>query len=329
MNTIRLGLFQESADRFAFALHTDTAPSRFYQEFSARDVRAAVVEHPDGGASVELMTVPAEVAAVRHAAFDAARDADSIISGGVMALETVSDWWNMTVLLDSGPGYHVALAFSFFPLRVSFGPGRLVHLAYEAADPSSVEPAWYMLQPCLVEQVADIVFPEASTGADACALLASRPGVVHYLLGLGDTFSLTDIEFLARSGQLTPSTVCAQARGPRQEDLAWLYRVRLSERAVASAGLLAISYARAKARCLAGLRTRTPPNLSDAKLRYREEQINRFAHHLAILRLCVEFGIGLWSCPMSAAGDTWLDDESDEPGDQWSVAVAAEPLAPS
>jgi hypothetical protein len=326
MSTIRLGLFQESTDRFALAIHADTAPARVYQEFSARDLRAALVERPEGGASVQLLTLPAEVAAARDLVFDAnSRDPDSFVSGGVMALTTFSDWWNMTVLRDSAPGYHVALAFSFYPLRVTFAEGRIVHVAHEDAGLQDGQPAWYMLQPCLAEQAAAIVFPDAPTPADGCASLASRPGVVDYLLGLGDTFSLTDIEQLARNKQLTPSMVVAAARGLRQEDLSWLYCVKLSERAIASAGLLAVSYARAKTRRMAGLRSRTPPNLPDEKLRYWDAQVNRFAHHLAILELCVEYGIGLSSCPMSRAGEAALDDEGDEQsGVQWSVAVAVE-----
>ena len=325
MNTIRLGLLQESTDRFALALHADTAPARAYQEFSARDLRAALVERPEGGASVQLLTLPAEVASARDLVFDASsHDSDSVVTGGVMAVETFSDWWNMTVLRDSAPGYHVALAFSFYPLRVSSREGRLVHVAHEDAGLIDGQRAWYMLQPCLAEQAAAIVFPDAPTPADGCALLASRPGVVDYLLGLGDTFSLADIEQLARNKQVIPSMVVAAARGLRQEDLSWLYCVKLSERAVASAGLLAVSYARAKTRRMAGLRSRTPPNLPDEKLRYWDGQVNRFAHHLAILELCVEYGIGLSSCPMSRAGGQALDDEIDEQGDQWSVAVAVE-----
>jgi hypothetical protein len=325
MHTIRLGLFQESTDQFGLALHADTAPSRLYQEFNARDLRATLVERPEGGASVQLMTVPAEVALARDLVFAAqSRDPESAVTGGVMAVETFSDWWNMTVLRDTAPGYHVALAFSFYPLRVSFGDGRLVHLAYEAAELRDPTPTWYMVQPCLAQQTAAIIFPDAPTGADACALLASRPGVMDYLMGLGDTFSLADIEQLARNGQDTLSIVAAQARGLRQEDLSWMYCVKLSKRALASAGLFAVSYARAKAQRVAGLRSRTPPDLSEEKQRYRDAQVNRFAHHLALLELCVEFGIGLWSCPMSAAGDVPLDDEMDEVGDQWSVAVAVE-----
>lgn len=325
MSTIRLGLFQESTDRFALAIHADAAPARVFQEFDARDLRAALVERPGGGATVQLLTLPAEVAAARDLVFDAnSRYPDSVVSGGVMALTTSSDWWNMTVLRDSAPGYHVALAFSLYPLRVTFGDGRIVHVAHEDAGLQDGQPAWYMLQPCVAEQAAAIVFPAVPTPADGCALLASRPGVVDYLLALGDTFSLSDIEQLARSRQLTPSMVVAGARGPRQEDLSWLYCLKLSERAVASAGLLAVSYARAKKQRMAGLRTRTPPNLPDEKRRYWDAQVDRFAHHLAILELCVEYGIGLSSCPMSKAGDVVLDDEVDEQGDQWSVAVAVE-----
>lgn len=325
MNTIRLGLFQESTDRFAVALHADTAPARLHQEFTARDLRAALVERPEGGASVQLLNLPAEVASARELVVNAiSRDPDTVVTGGVMALQTSSDWWNMTVLRDSAPGYHVALAFASYPLRATFSEGRIVHIAHEDAGLQDGQSAWYMLQPCLAEQAAAIVFPDAPTPADGCALLASRPGVVDYLLALGDTFSLTDIEQLARSKQLVPSMVVAMARGLRQEDLSWLYCVKLSERAIANAGLLAVSYARAKTRRMAGLRSRTPPNLSEEKLHYWDGQVNRFAHHLAILELCVEYGIGLSSCPMSRAGDQALDDEVDEQGDQWSVAVAVE-----
>ena len=57
---------------------------------------------------------------------------------------------------------------------------------------------------------------------------------------------------------------------------------------------------------------------------FREAQIERFAHHLALLELCVEYGIGLWSCPASVDDGDWLDSDSDEPSAQWSVAVAPE-----
>jgi len=130
-----------------------------------------------------------------------------------MAMETFSDWWNMTLLRDSAPGYHVALALSFYPLRVSFGEDRLVHFPYEAAGLKGTNPAWYMLNSCLVEQTAAIVFPDAPTSADACALLASRPGAVNYLMGMGDTFSLADIEHQARNGPLEQSIVLAMAKG--------------------------------------------------------------------------------------------------------------------
>jgi len=181
-----------------------------------------------------------------------------------------------------------------------------------------------MLQPCLAEQAAAIVFPDAPTPADGCAMLASRPGVVDYLLALGDTFSLTDIEQHARNKDMTLSMVVALARGLRQENLSWLYCMQLSKRAIANAELLGISYARAKTRRLAGLRSRTPPNLPDEKRTYWDGQVDRFAHHLAILELCVEYGIGLWSGPMDKAGGAAIDDQSDKPSDQLSVAVAVE-----
>ena len=326
MNTLRLGLFQESTDRFAFALHADGASTRLYQEFDARNLRAALVARPDGGASVQLEAVPAEVAQARNLVFETmSRDPESAVTGAVMALDSVSDSWNLTVLRDSAPGYHVALAFSFYPLRVSFGEGSLIHVAYEAAAERDAGAEWHMLHPALAAQAAAIVFPDAPTGADGCALLAKRPGVVDYLMGLGSTFSLSDIEQLARSHQVTASIVLAAALGPQGEDRSWMYRVKLGERAVAGAGLLAVSYARAKTRHIAGLRSRPPRDgLREEQLQFREAQIDRFAHHLALLELCVEFGIGLWSCPLSAAPDESLDSDSDEPSDQWSVAVNPE-----
>lgn len=326
MNTIRLGLFQESSDRFALALHADVVPKRLYRQFGARDLRAAVVARPDGDASVQLVTVPAEVAQARDLIFETmSRDPGSVVTGGVMALDTFSDSWNLSVLRDSAPGYHVALAFSFYPLRVSFGEGSLIQIGYDVAAQRDRVAAWYMLNPALAAQAAAIVFPDAPTVADACALLANRPGVVDYLMGMGDTFSLSDIEQLARSRQVTASIVLAAAQGAEGEDRSWLYRVKLSERAVAHAGLFAVSYARAKARHIAGLRSRPPrDSLRGGQLQFHEVQIGRFAHHLALLELCVAYGIGLWSCPMSVNDDDLLDSDNDEPSDQWSVAVNPE-----
>ncbi|MEP6610114.1 MAG: hypothetical protein ABJA83_15765 [Burkholderiaceae bacterium] len=245
MTTIRLGLFQESTDRFTFALHADTSPMRLYQEFSAHDLRTAIMERPGSGASVQLVSVPAEVSQIRDLVFERmSREPESIVTGGMMALDTVSDSWHLTVLRDFMPSYHVALAFSFFPLRVSFGEGNLVHNAYDVAPEADAGAAWYMLCPAVAAQAASIVFRDAPTGADACALLAKYPGVVRYLLGLGDTFSLSDVEQLARRRQVTSSVVSAAAQSSDGEDRSWLYRVKLSERAVASAELLAVSYAR-------------------------------------------------------------------------------------
>jgi hypothetical protein len=99
--------------------------------------------------------------------------------------------------------------------------------------------AWHMLHPALAAQAAAIVFPDAPTGADGCALVAKRPGVVYYLMGTGDTFSLSDIEQLGRRHEVSASIVLAVARGVQGEDRSWMYRVKLSERAVARAGLLA------------------------------------------------------------------------------------------
>jgi hypothetical protein len=326
MNAIRLGLIQESTDRFAFALHADAPRTRLFREFGARDLRAGLVEQPDGGASIELGTLPEEVAHIREAFFEAmARDPESVVTGGVMALDTASDSWNLTVARDSAPAYHVALAFSFFPLRASLGEGRLLHVGYEVASARDVGAAWRLLHPSIAVQAAAILFPDAPTGADACALLAGREGVSDFLMGMGDTFSLADIECLARSNQVTSSVVLAAARGGQGEDRSWLYRVKLSERAVAQEGLLAVSYARARVRHGAGLRSRPPrADLRAEQRAFREAQIERFAHHLALLELCVEYGIGLWSCPASADSGAWLDSDSDEPSDQWSVAVSPE-----
>src|SRR5882724_6556046 len=164
MNTIRLGLFQESSDRFALALHADVAPERLYCQFGARDLRAAVVSGADGSASVQLATVPAEVAQARELVFEAmSRDPGGVVTGGVMALDSFSDSWSLTVLRDSAPGYHVALAFSFYPLRISFGEGSLIHLGYEVATENDAGATWYMLHPAVAAQAAPVIFPEAPT----------------------------------------------------------------------------------------------------------------------------------------------------------------------
>ena len=105
-----------------------------------------------------------------------------------------------------------------------------------------------------------------------------------------------------------------------------MYRVQLSERSVARAEQLAVSYARAKTRHAAGLRSRPPrEGLSQQALDFRKRQIDHMSHHLALLALCAEYGIGLWSCPMGADADSVLDEEDDqEATDQWSVAVNRE-----
>jgi hypothetical protein len=324
MNNIRLGLFQESSDQFALAVHADVLPQPLYAQFHTQDLRVAIVEGQDGVSSVELVTVPDQVAQARDLIHEVrSRHPDSRISGGVMALESFSDSWNLMVLRDSAPGYHVALAFSLYPLRVSFGEGTLFQIGYEEAAAPNGGTAWNMLNSALAAQAIAIFFPDAPTLADGCARLADRPGVVDYLLGMGDPFSLTDIEQLARLGQGTASFVAAMAEGMQGEDRTWMYQVKLSERAIASAGLLAVSYARAKVRHLAGLRGRPPrTDLRDERLRFREMQIERFAHHLALLELCAEYGIGLWSRPMSRGNDDLLDSDGEQVSGRWSVAVA-------
>ncbi len=185
--------------------------------------------------------------------------------------------------------------------------------------------SWRIVHHALVRQAATFVCPHEPTGADACAVFANRPGLVDYLVALGDTFSLADIEYLARIGQTTPSTVVAAALGFGGEDRSWLYRIRLSPRAIANQDLLGVTYARAKARHASGLRGRPIWRpLTQEQLDFRETQIERFAHHLAVLQLCSEFGIGLWSCPMSASDDTLLEESEDEEPHYWSVAMPLE-----
>ena len=41
------------------------------------------------------------------------------------------------------------------------------------------------------------------------------------------------------------------------------------------------------------------PGLTEDQLEYYEHQIDRYAHHLAVLELCEEYGIGLRSAPMA------------------------------
>jgi hypothetical protein len=156
---------------------------------------------------------------------------------------------------------------------------------------------------------------------------------MDYLIALGDTFSLTDIEELARRRQTESHIVLALATGwgfsGEDRDRNWLYRIKLSHRAIANKELLGIAYARAKARHLSALRHRPIWRpLTQEQLDYHERQIERFAHHLSVLQLCSEFGIGLWSQPMSGSDENLLDKEEDESNGEeargWSVAIPLE-----
>lgn len=327
---MRLGIYQNSVDRFGFAIHADHEPTRAYAEFAAGDLRASWTEQEDGGMKLELADANAAVEEARRMFLARVEnDRDASVEGAVMALDTASDWWAFTRLRSNMPAYHVAMAFSFVPLVVTFGDHGLIHAPFEMAANRETSVSWRIVYQALVSQAAAIVCPHEPTGADACAFLASRPGFMDYLVALGDTFSLADIEGLARSRQTESSMVIALAKGLSGEDRSWLYRIKLSHRAIANQDLLGVTYARAKARHSSGLRRRPIwQPLTQDQLDYHEKQIDRFAHHLAVLQLCSEFGIGLWSQPMSGSDDNLLDDEEDESNGEesrgWSVAIPLE-----
>jgi hypothetical protein len=323
---MRLGIYQNSVDRFGFAIHADSEPTRAYAEFAAGDLRASWTEQEDGGMKLELAGANAAVEEARRMFLArVGNERDASVEGAVMALDTASDGWFFTRLGSNMPGYHVAMAFAFVPLVATIGDHGLIHVPFEMATNRETSASWRIVHHALVRQAAAIVCPHEPTGADACALLASRSGLVDYLVALGDTFSLTDITELASRRQTAPSIVIAAAKGLSGEDRSWLYRIKLSPRGIANQDLLAVTYARAKARHSSGLRGRPIwQPLSQNQLDYHERQIERFAHHLAVLQLCSEFGIGLWSHPMSASDDTLLDESDDEESRDWSVAIPLE-----
>jgi hypothetical protein len=282
---MRLGICQESLDRFAFTIHADREPVHAYAEFAAGDLRASWAKKDDGGMEQRLVAVSAPVEEARRMFLDRVHnDPGASVEGAVMALDTASDSWLYTRLRNDMPGYHVALAFAFVPMVGSFRDDGLIHIPFEMMADKRKSVSWRILHHAILRQTAAIVCPQAPTGADACAFLANRTDIVDYLGGLGDTFSCADIEELARRGQTSPSTVIAMANGPDGKDCSWLYRVALSQRSIANKDLLGVTYARAKARHASGLRNRPIWRpLTAEQLAFHEEQINRFAHHLAIL----------------------------------------------
>jgi hypothetical protein len=328
------GLYQESVERFALAIHHQGEPSREYTEFTAGDLRASWTDTEDSGVKIELAGSTPALDSARRLCMERLEDSGTSLQGAVMALDTASDSWVLTRLRSDMPGYHVAMAFSFVPFRVTLagdvGAQALRsqpawwHIPFELAPWADKPVTWRLLHPALAMQAAAIVRPDVQAGADACAILAARPGLLDYLLALGDTFSLADIEQLARSRQSTPSMVIAQAHGFDGEDRSWFYKVKLGRRAIDQQELLAVTYGRARARHASSLRRRATWGTLTAEQRdFREREIERFAHHLSLLELCSHFGIGLWSCPMSEAADRDIEELVD--GDAfWSAAIPPE-----
>jgi hypothetical protein len=320
-----LGIYQNSVDQFGVTIHAECEPKRGYATFASGDLNASCTEQEDGSMNLQIAGANASVEEARHMIMRSMEnDANMPVKGAVMALDTASDSWLFTRLLRSMPAYHVAMAFAFVPLTATFRDDGLIQLGFEMVTNVEKSISWRIVHHALVKQAAAIVCPGEPTGADACAVLARRQGVVDYLMAWGDTFSLSDIEMLARMRQTEPSVVIASARGFGGEDRSWLYRIKLSEHAIANQDLFAVTYARVKAKHISGLRGRPIWRpLAQEQLRYQERQIERFAHQLAVLQLCSEFGIGLWSCPMSASDDTVdeLDEVEDEESHNWSVAT--------
>ena len=249
---------------------------------------------------------------------------DGTVEAGVMALDTSTDSWAVTLLRNDMPSYHVALAFALIPLQAMILPEALLYKSYETTGRGNNVVSWGILQPAVLTQCAKIFYPHTTTGADACAHLATQPGILDYLAGLGATFSLADIEQLANLRQITLSVVIADASGFSGEDLSWIYGIQMSPRGIDSKELLPFSYARAKSQHAAGLRARpVRPGLDVEQLEYYERQIDRFAHHLAVLELCKEYGIGLWSAPMARPENENSAHLADPDWGEWGSLTAA------
>ena len=131
---MRLGICQDSVDRFAFAIHVDREPARAYAEFGAGDLHASWTEGEDGSMNLELAGANAGVEEARRMFLERVENnIDASVEGAVMALDTASDSWVFTRLRNNMPGYHVAMAFAFVPLVATFGDDELLHIPFEMA----------------------------------------------------------------------------------------------------------------------------------------------------------------------------------------------------
>jgi hypothetical protein len=156
---MRLGIYQNSVDRFGFAIHADREPTRAYAEFDASDLRASWTEQEDGGMKLELAGANAAVEEARRMFLARVEnDRDASVEGAVMALDTASDSWTFTRLRSDMPAYHVAFAFSFVPLEGSFGDQKeFIHVPFEMATSRETSISWRIVYQRLLSQAAAIV----------------------------------------------------------------------------------------------------------------------------------------------------------------------------
>ncbi len=84
---MRLGICQDSVDRFAFAIHVDHEPARAYAEFGAGDLHASWTEGEDGSMNLELAGANAGVEEARRMFLERVENnIDASVEGAVMAL---------------------------------------------------------------------------------------------------------------------------------------------------------------------------------------------------------------------------------------------------
>lgn len=302
MKEIHLGLFQESQNRFAVALHADASPFAL-QEFWIDDgsVRFGengmpVLDLADAGNS----DLRAMIQFTLHKLQEAGAES---IDAFLMSLNTSSDWVQMTVIPNGTAASRALTAMmGFAPIPcIRFDEELIVYVRHALPPESRGLSLWHIVHPALLLQCAEIFYPGSPTAADSCASLAARPELLDYLTALGETFSITDIEQTAAAGQTEPTSVIAGATDIFGSNGYQLYRLSLSERAIANAALLNVSYLRARAQHAKGLleRTRNRTGMS-AGDEYRANQVDHLSHHLAILHVCAEFGIDLSVEPFKA-----------------------------
>jgi len=200
MKKTHLGLFQVSQNRFAVAMHNAEDQPLMYQEFSIAD---ATVRFDEDGRPVTHLSESenSDLHAMTQSTLQSLEKADSkSIDASLMSLNTSRTGISMTRIRNGTAAYRVVLAMMMFaPLACNrFDEEEIMYvrqmLDLEARSPSYL----HIVHPALVLQCAEIFYPHSPSPADSCASLAARPELLDYLTALGDTFSITDIEQLAK-----------------------------------------------------------------------------------------------------------------------------------